>query len=95
MAVATDLNPGTSPLPSLRLAMSLACTHFRITPAEALHGATMQAARALGIDRGSTAGRETCVPTSRVWKIGHPSELSYWLGGRLAQAVYAGWSQAA
>ncbi|MCM2355532.1 MAG: imidazolonepropionase, partial [Arenimonas sp.] len=53
MAVATDLNPGTSPLQSLRLAMSLACTHFRLTPEEALRGATVHAARALGLhDRG-------------------------------------------
>jgi N-acyl-D-aspartate/D-glutamate deacylase len=53
MAVSTDLNPGTSPLQSLRMAMSLACTHFRLTPAEALRGATLHAAKALGLhDRG-------------------------------------------
>ncbi len=53
MAVATDLNPGTAPLQSLRLAMSLACTHFRLTPEESLRGATVHAARALGLhDRG-------------------------------------------
>ena len=50
MAVATDCNPGTSPLLSLRQAMQLACTHFRLTPEEALRGATVHAARALGCD---------------------------------------------
>ena len=49
MAVATDCNPGTSPLLSLRQAMQLACTHFRLTPEEALRGATINAARALGL----------------------------------------------
>src|SRR3546814_5581784 len=46
MAVATDCNPGTSPLLSLRQAMQLACTHFRLTPEEALRGATVNGARA-------------------------------------------------
>src|SRR6185369_3342274 len=56
MAVATDLNPGTSPLQSLRLAMGMACTLFRLTPEEALRGATVNAARALGLgDRGEIA----------------------------------------
>src|SRR3546814_215746 len=50
MAVATDCNPGTSPLLSLRQAMQLACTHFRLTPEEALRGATVNGARALGLD---------------------------------------------
>ena len=53
MAVATDCNPGTSPLLSLRQAMQLACTHFRLTPEEALRGTTVNAAKALGLaDRG-------------------------------------------
>ncbi len=86
MAVATDLNPGTSPLQSLRLAMALACTHFRLTPEESLRGATLYAARALGLhDRGRL------VPGLRAdfvqWDIGHPAELCYWLGGELAHAV--------
>jgi imidazolonepropionase len=89
MAVATDLNPGTSPLQSLRLAMSLACTHFRLTPEEALRGATVHAARALGLrDRG------LLVPGLRAdlarWRIEHPSELAYWLGGELLSGLVLG-----
>ncbi|WP_460833330.1 imidazolonepropionase [Lysobacter humi (ex Lee et al. 2017)] len=89
MAIATDCNPGTSPLLSLRQAMQLACTHFRMTPEETVRGATGHAARALGLaDRGRlrVGGRADFVH----WRIGHPAELCYWLGGDLAQAVYAG-----
>ena len=89
MAVATDCNPGTSPLLSLRQAMQLACTHFRLTPEEALRGATANAARALGLD-----DRGALRPGLRAdfvhWTISHPAELCYWLGGPLAAAVYAG-----
>ena len=88
MALATDCNPGTSPLQSMRQAMQLACTHFRLTPEEALRGATVHAARALGLaDRGvlRTGARADFV----LWDIAHPAELGYWLGGRLARAVYA------
>ena len=94
MAVATDCNPGTSPLLSLRQAMQLACTHFRLTPEEALRGATVHAARALGCaDRGvlRVGARAHFVQ----WDIGHPAELCYWLGGRLARRVYAGGLQVA
>lgn len=90
MAVATDLNPGTSPLASLRLAMSLACTHFRLTPLEALRGATVHGARALGLhDRGVLeVGKRADLVR---WRIGHPSELCYWLGGDLmVESLLAG-----
>jgi imidazolonepropionase len=82
MAVATDLNPGTSPLLSLRLAMGMACTLFRLTPEEALRGATLNAARALGLDdRGSLAvGKRADIA---IWNIGHLPELCYWIGGKL------------
>ena len=89
MAVATDCNPGTSPLQSLRQAMQLSCTHFRLTPVEALRGATVHGARALGLhDRGvlRTGLRADFVR----WHIRHPSELCYWLGGNLVDAVHAG-----
>ena len=87
MAVATDCNPGTSPLLSLRQAMQLACTHFRLTPLEALRGATCHGARALGLhDRGvlRVGMRADFVH----WNVGHPAELCYWLGGALARGVY-------
>jgi imidazolonepropionase len=89
MAVATDCNPGTSPLLSLRQAMQLATTHFRLTPGEALRGATTHGARALGLhDRGilKTGLRADFVQ----WHVRDPAELSYWLGGDLAGAVFAG-----
>ncbi len=89
MAIATDCNPGTSPLLSLRQAMQLACTHFKLTPEEALRGATVHAARAVGLsDRGvlRVGARADFVR----WQIDHPAELCYWLGGALAGNVVAG-----
>lgn len=89
MAVATDLNPGTSPLQSLRLAMALACTHFRLTPAEALRGATVHGARALGLhDRGRLAVGQRA--DLAVWNVADPSELAYWLGGSLLRGLVVG-----
>lgn len=89
MAIATDLNPGTSPLRSLRLAMGMACTLFRLTPEEALRGATVNAAQALGLrDRGMLAvGQRADVA---VWNARKPAELAYWIGGALAARVFAG-----
>jgi imidazolonepropionase len=86
MAVATDLNPGTSPMLSLRLAMNMACTLFRLTPEEALRGATLHAARALDLkDRGRlTPGLRADFV---VWDIGSPADLCYWIGGPLARRV--------
>ena len=79
MALATDMNPGSSPLCSLLLAMNMACTLFRMTPEEALMGVTRHAARALGL-----AGRGTIVPGARadlaVWNVDHPAELAYRIG---------------
>ncbi len=92
MALATDCNPGTSPLLSLRQGMQLACAHFRLTPEEALRGATVHAARALGVhDRGML--RVGMRADFVRWDVRHPAELCYWLGGRLAHAVYAGGRQ--
>lgn len=89
MAVASDLNPGTSPLLSLRLALNLACIELRLTPEEALRGATMHAARALGMDdRGVLkAGLRADFV---VWNARHPAELCYWIGGSLAREVRIG-----
>ncbi len=79
MAVATDVNPGSSPMASLTLAMNMTCTLFRMTPEEALLGTTTHAARALGLaDRGQiTPGlrADLCL-----WEAEHPAELSYRIG---------------
>lgn len=89
MAVATDLNPGTSPLLSLRLAMGMACTLFRLTPEEALRGATVNAARALGLDdRGTLAAGQRA--DLAVWNIRHLPELCYWIGGNLLRESWVG-----
>jgi len=80
IAVATDCNPGTSPVCSLRAAMNLATSLFRLTPEECLAGVTREAARALALlhDRGTLeTGKRADIA---VWNIGHPRELSYWLG---------------
>jgi imidazolonepropionase len=80
MAVATDLNPGTSPFASLRLAMNMACVLFGLSPEEALAGATREAARALG--RGHRLG--TLAPgkdaTLLIWEVDHPAEIVLQLG---------------
>ncbi|AIF48544.1 imidazolonepropionase [Dyella japonica] len=83
MAVATDCNPGTSPLLSLRLAAGMACTLFRLTPEEALRGITVNAARALGLsDRGTLeVGQRADLA---VWNVKQPAELCYWIGGNHA-----------
>lgn len=95
IAIATDCNPGTSPLLSLRLAANMACTLFRLTPEEALRGVTVNAARALGLaDRGTlTVGQRADLVA---WHAKQPAELCYWIGGQLARQVYvAGKSVAA
>jgi len=89
MAIATDCNPGTSPLLSLRLAAGMGCTLFRLTPEEALRGVTANAARALGLaDRGTLAidKRADLV----VWNARQPAELCYWIGGDLVRQVWLG-----
>ncbi len=79
MAVATDCNPGSSPMTSLLLTMNMACTLFRMTPEEALAGATRNAATALGLaDTGTVeAGKRADLA---VWNVDHPAELAYRIG---------------
>ncbi|NUQ18823.1 MAG: imidazolonepropionase [Sphingomonas sp.] len=80
MAVATDCNPGTSPLLSPTLAMNLACTLFGLTPEEAVAGMTINAARALGLAHsiGSiAAGKQADLCA---WRIESLAELGYWIG---------------
>jgi imidazolonepropionase len=91
MAVATDCNPGSSPLTSILLALNMACTLFRLTPEEALAGATCHAARALGL--GATHG--TIEPGKAcdlaLWAVDSPGELAYALGANpCVEAVKAG-----
>ncbi len=80
MALATDCNPGSSPISSILLILNMACTIFRFTPEEALRGITRNAAKALGIEK----TRGTLEPGKdaafAVWNIEHPSELSYRAG---------------
>jgi len=79
MAVATDMNPGSSPMVSLLLAMNMCCTLFRMTPEEALAGATVNAARALGLQgRGQLAAGQRA--DLAVWRCEHPAELAYRIG---------------
>lgn len=88
MAIATDCNPGTAPLLSLRLAMNQACTLFGLTPAEAFAGVTVQAARALGWqDRKGqvAAGFDADLA---IWNLRSPAELSYWIGARGPESLF-------
>ena len=90
IAIASDCNPGTSPVCSIRTTMTLATTLFGLTPEECLAGVTRNAARALGLrDRGTLeTGTRADIA---VWDIGHPQELSYWIGmNELAELLVAG-----
>ena len=79
IAIATDANPGSSPMTSLLLAMNMVCTLFQMTPEEALIGTTRNAACALGLgDRGVV--QEGYRADLAVWDIRHPSELAYRIG---------------
>ncbi|MCL4138582.1 UNVERIFIED_CONTAM: hypothetical protein GTU68_027512, partial [Idotea baltica] len=79
MALATDINPGSSPLNSLLLTVNMACTLFRLTPEEALRSVTCNAARALGLtDVGAIeSGKRADLA---VWDVKHPAELAYRIG---------------
>ena len=82
MAVATDFNPGSSPMTSLTLAMHMACTLFRLTADEALRGTTVTAARALGLsDRGRIA--PGCLADLAVWDTDEPADLVGRIGATL------------
>jgi imidazolonepropionase len=86
MAVATDCNPGTSPITSLPTVMGMACTFFRLTPEEALAGATCHAARALGLDdRGVLAPGNLADVV--MWDAAAPAEISYSVGVPRAKRI--------
>ena len=79
MALATDCNPGSSPMASLLLTMNMGCTLFRMTPEEALAGVTRHAARALGLqDTGTIAPGQRA--DLAIWDVGKPAELAYRIG---------------
>jgi imidazolonepropionase len=91
MAVASDCNPGTSPMTSPLAALNMACTLFRLTPEEALAGITREGARALGLldDIGTLEVGKAA--DFAIWDIHAPAELSYWLGAPLLrERVFAG-----
>jgi imidazolonepropionase len=87
IALASDVNPGSSPALSLLLMLNMACTLFRLTPEEALAGVTRAGAQALGLgkDRGVLA------PGYRadfvLWNIERPADLAYWIGANPCHQV--------
>lgn len=88
MAVATDCNPGSSPVVSPLAVMHLACTLFGLTPEEALAGMTRNAARALGLANDIGTLEQGKYADLAVWPVEQPSELSYWLGRPLCEGSY-------
>jgi imidazolonepropionase len=90
MAVATDANPGTSPLLSLPLAMHFACRLLGLTPGEALAGATCHAAQALGLSGEVGVVAPGAAADLVIWDAADPVELVYWLGRPLCHTVVRG-----
>lgn len=85
MALATDCNPGSSPILSLPLIMNMACTLYGMTPKEALEGVTINGAKALGLEKGVLeAGRDADFV---VWDVKEPAEICYWVGASKARYV--------
>ena len=87
MAVATDCNPGTSPLTSLLLAMNMACTLFRLTPLEALAGTTAVAARALGLQADVGTLEAGKAADFVLWDVERPADLAYAIGFNPCRSV--------
>ena len=87
IALASDLNPGTSPGLSLRLMLNMGCTCFRMTPEEALAGVTLHAATALGLGASHGSLEVGKVADFVAWQIDRPADLAYWLGGDLPKRV--------
>lgn len=87
MAVATDLNPGTSPALSAPLMMNMAATLFGLTPEEALAGMTRNAAKALSLDGECGMIKEGLAADLAIWNIEHPSEIAYWIAHRGPQEL--------
>ena len=91
MALASDLNPGSSPLASLRLMLNLGCILFGLTPAEALRGVTTHAASALGLEKSIGTLRVGMAADMLLWDIDDPAQLAYQFGEKsLKQRIFAG-----
>jgi imidazolonepropionase len=91
MAISTDCNPGSSPVTSPLMMLNMACTLFRLTPREALAGATANAARALGLQDSIGTLEVGKTADFVIWNISEPAELSYRIGyNPLHQVVYGG-----
>ena len=91
IAIATDCNPGTSPMTSLLLSMNMACTMFRLTPQEALQAVTRNAARALGIVNETGTLAVGMAADFALWNINRPADLVYKIGGQQAlRTVFGG-----
>lgn len=90
MAVASDFNPGSSPVSSPNLVMNMAATLFGLTPEEALAGMTRNAAAALGLSGVVGTIEKGKAADLAIWRIGSPAELSYWAGGLVPDRVFAG-----
>ncbi|CAG8864274.1 Imidazolonepropionase [Pseudomonas fluorescens] len=87
IALASDLNPGTSPVLSLRLVMNMACTLFHMTAEQALAGVTWHAAMALGLGHSHGSLEQGRVADFISWQVERPADLVYWLGGELPRRV--------
>ncbi len=93
MAIATDMNPGTSPFADVTLMMNMACTLFRLTPQESLRGVTQHAAKALGYEQSRGVIKVGFDADFSIWDIDHPADLSYQVGakrlvGRIVNGEY-------
>jgi imidazolonepropionase len=88
IAIATDCNPGSSPLTSILLALNMACTLFRLTPEEALAGVTVHAARALGLADTHGTIESGKVADLAAWDVASPGELAYAMGANPLHAVW-------
>ncbi|HDO1320959.1 TPA: imidazolonepropionase [Aeromonas veronii] len=91
MAVSSDINPGTAPIVSLRMAMNMACTLFGLTPLEAMIGVTRHSAKALGEQDRLGQLRVGMAADFLIWHCAHPAELSYMVGvDQLASRIFNG-----
>lgn len=89
MALATDCNPGTSPLLSPSLTMNMGCTLFGLTPEEALAGMTRNAASALGLSMETGTLEVGKSADFAVWRVSRPAEIVYWIGAAAPERIFA------